>query len=148
MFNRATYPAMPDVINMNFLNNDLDQRFKNQTAHLISVYPNGLYRTWGLVNNVYKPKNLIEIYLPQENTDLHIKKQIQKFQEKKVNSFYLNLLHTRFYQGLPPFPKALQVIEKKCNYLFNMLDTKRIKYNIYRVIRQAGTLKSIYFCKT
>ena len=148
MFNRAIYPAMPDVINMNFLNNDLKQRFKNQTAHLISVYPNGLYRDKNLFKNIYKPKNLIEIYLPPKKIDLHIKKQIQKFQEKKVNSFYLNILHTRFYQGLPPFPKALQIIKKKCNYLFNMLDIKRIKYNIYRVIRQAGTLKSIYFCKT
>ncbi len=147
LFSRATYPAFPKLIDMNFLNENLHQKFQDRTAHLISIHPSGLYRWWLPSQSIYRPKNLIEIYLSDKEVGLHIKKQIKEFQEKKINSFYLYFSHTRFYHGLPPFPKSLQAIEKKCDYLFNRLENKRIKYNIYRLIRQKNTLQSIYFCK-
>ena len=146
-FNRGTYPAQLKNINMSLLKEDLHQRFKDKTTYIISLLPSTVYYTIGLSPAFYQIKNLIEIGIPNKRRELHIKKQIKKFKKDKINHFYLNFLHTRFYQDLPPFPEDLQSIEKKCTYLFNMLDNKRIKYNMYRLIRQGGQLQSIYFCK-
>ncbi len=147
LFNRGTYPANLKPINMNFLKEDLHQNFKDKTAYIISILPSTVYYTAGMSRALYQPKNLIEIQIQEKRRDLHIKKQIKEFQKNKINYFYLNFLHTSSYQGLPLFPKNLQSIEKKCTYLFNMLDNKRIKYNIYRLLHRERHLQSIYFCK-
>ena len=147
LINRSTYPANTDTISMSYIKQDIQQRSPHKKAYLVSIDPDGIYRSWDLALNFYRPKNLEEIFLVKKDAEKQLKKMTLKLQEEGITYFYLNTFHTRFYKDQPPFPEYLRSIENQCEYLFNVLDNKRVKYNIYRLIRQIGHIKTIYLCQ-
>ena len=151
LFERATYPAYSKMSSINFINHDIKQNFGNKRAHILSISTNPFYAirslSLSLPLSFYRPKSLTEFAIPRGQIAFYTREKIQEFIAQKIESFYLTVKHTRFYQGDPPFHGELKFLEKKCDYLFNMLDKPRIKYNIYRMIRQGGSLHSTYLCK-